>query len=91
MPVRFISEALGCKVDWIAKDNKVEIRKGSNLIVLTLGSKEAVVNGQKSMMDSAPGTLPPGRTFVPLRFISETLGTTVVYDQATQTIKISDN
>lgn len=90
VPVRFVSEALGCKVDWIAKDKKVEIKKGNNVVVLTLGSKEVLVNGRKSIMDCAPNIMPPGRTFVPLRFISETLGAKVQYDQATQSITITE-
>ncbi|MEW6698136.1 MAG: M6 family metalloprotease domain-containing protein [Bacillota bacterium] len=89
VPVRFISEALGCKVDWDEAGKRVEISKGNNLLVLTLGSKEVLVNGKRLVMDCAPVTLPPGRTFVPLRFISETLGASVDYEKAAQTIKIA--
>ncbi|MFZ5901872.1 stalk domain-containing protein [Desulforudis sp. 1088] len=33
--------------------------------------------------------MPPGRTFVPLRFVSETLGAVVDYDPVTRQITIT--
>lgn len=77
VPVRFVSEALGYKVTWDAKNNKVTI-VGSKTIVLTINSKNAVVDGKTVKMDSQ-AVLKNGRTFVPLRFISEGMGCQVSY------------
>jgi len=77
VPVRFVSEALGYKVDRDAKNMKVTIQ-GSKTIVLTINSKNALVNGQTVKMDTQ-AILKNGRTFVPLRFISEGMGCTVNY------------
>ena len=60
----------------------------SILIQLTIGSKSAQVNGKEITLDVPPMVI-NGRTLVPLRFIGEALGSTVVYDAPTRTIKIS--
>ena len=38
------------------------------------------VNGEKQIIDCTPEIMPPGRTFVPLRFVSETLEAEVIYN-----------
>lgn len=86
--IRFVSEALGANVEWLNDSRQVNIKDGNNEIVLTIGEKDAIVNGQIVTLDSESVILPPGRTFVPLRFISETLGATVDYDEANNKITI---
>lgn len=49
------------------------------VIELFIGNKEAYINGELYILDSEPYIKPPGRTMVPLRFISEGLGATVDY------------
>jgi hypothetical protein len=80
VPVRFISEALGADVGWDPVSRQVTITDGEKEIVLTIGSTAALVNGQQQAIDCAPVITAAGRTFVPLRFISETLDAEVVYD-----------
>ncbi|WP_110929741.1 copper amine oxidase N-terminal domain-containing protein, partial [Paenibacillus bouchesdurhonensis] len=78
VPLRGIGEALGAKVDFSEKN--VTYLKGEKSIVLTLGSKVAVVDGQNVTMDTAAKAV-KGRTYVPLRFVSENLGESVSWDQ----------
>lgn len=87
-PVRFISEALGAEVAWVGETRQVVIRDGDKEIMLTIGSAEVLVNGERQTIDSAPELHPPGRTFVPLRFVSETLGAQVDYVHETRVITI---
>ncbi|MCG9969960.1 copper amine oxidase N-terminal domain-containing protein [Pelotomaculum terephthalicicum JT] len=82
-PVRFISEALGAEVKWDSTTRQVTVEDSGRVIVLTLGSSKVLVDGTERTMDCAPELLPPGRVFVPLRFVSETLGAQVDYDSAT--------
>ena len=89
VPVRFISEAIGAEVDWNAKDRTITIQDDDKAIVLTLGSKNALVDGETTVIDCAPVVLPPGRTFVPLRFVSENLGANVNYAETTGEISIT--
>ena len=48
-------------------------------ITLTVGNTSALVNGGAIQLDVAP-FIKDGRTFVPLRFVSEQLGAEVTYD-----------
>lgn len=88
VPLRFISEALGAQVDWHAETRQVEIQDDGTKIVLTIGSVYVLVDGVVTTIDCPAEILPPGRTFVPLRFISETLGAHVHYDVPTKRITI---
>ncbi len=89
VPLRFISEALGAQVTWLADSKQVVIKDGAAELILTIGSQTVLVNGAARATDSAPATLPPGRVFVPLRFIAETLSATVDYDQDTKQITLT--
>ncbi len=89
VPARFVSEALGAEVGWNPETRKVTINDGKKEIILTIGSTAVQVNGEKQIIDCAPAILPPGRTFVPLRFVSETLETEVVFDSSNSQIIIT--
>ena len=89
MPLRFISEALGANVTWKAETRQVIITSGDTEIILTIGSTEALVNGIPMTLEAPPVIQPPGRTFVPLRFISEALGVEVTWHPETQSITLT--
>lgn len=86
VPLRFISEALGEKVDWKADTKTVLI--GDNKASLVIGEKEIEANGKKIAIDS-PAVIKDSRTFVPLRAISEILGAKVDWESSTRSVKIS--
>lgn len=87
VPLRYIFEALGAEVKWDAATRTVTGSKGSNKIVLRIDSKEAVVNGETRELD-VPATIVNGRTLVPARFISESLGAEVLWDGDSKTVII---
>ncbi len=89
MPARFISEILGAQVEWDNASRQVKITQGSTVIILTLNSGTAFINGKAVQLDQPAVSLPPGRTFVPLRFIAEALGAAVEYDEVTGQILIT--
>ena len=89
VPLRFVSEALGARVDWRAAARQVVIQDGATGIILTIDSPEVLVNSAPVTLDCPAELHPPGRTFVPLRFVSETLGARVDWDAATKTITIT--
>lgn len=90
VPLRFIGEAFGASVVWDGNTKKVTYTLGSTIIEVIIGSTIAVVNGEKKNLD-VPPKLVNGRTFVPLRFISESFGASVIWEAATKKIYIEFN
>lgn len=80
VPLRGVGEALGAKVEYDGAGEKVKYTKENKSIILTLGSKKAIVDGREVSMDTTAKAV-KGRTYVPLRFVSENLGETVSWDQ----------
>ena len=91
VPIRFIGEALGAEVKWRDSGRQVEIKKSQNTIILTVGSKKVLANNSERVSDFPAEVLPPGRTFVPLRFVSENLGAKVSYNPNNKEITIVKN
>lgn len=58
------------------------------LMELWIGGKTPVINGIKTAMD-VPAQIVGGSTMVPIRFISESFGADVVWNQYTKTITIT--
>jgi len=87
LPIRTLIESLGGTVEWDAKEQKVTITLNGHSIVLWIGKTTALVDGSKTTLDVAPIII-NGRTYLPLRFISEHLGGSVDWDPTTQTITI---
>lgn len=88
VPLREIFEALGAKVSWDGKTKTVKATKQSITVTLTIGKSVATVN-KKSVKLSQPAQLINGKTFVPLRFVSESLGAKVEWDGSTQTVTVT--
>ncbi|TYP53332.1 phosphodiester glycosidase family protein [Thermosediminibacter litoriperuensis] len=88
VPVRFISESLGARVNWDEKNKMVIIEGNGHKISLKVGDKKATVNGRTVPFDTK-AELKNSRTMVPLRFVSEVLGAKVLWDPATRTVEIS--
>ncbi|MCX5973175.1 MAG: copper amine oxidase N-terminal domain-containing protein [Coprothermobacterota bacterium] len=89
LPIRYVAQELGAVVDWYAPDQKVTITLQGKKIELWIGKNSAAVNGAYSLIDPAnpnvvPFIQPPGRTMMPLRFISENLGAKVEWFPPTE-------
>ncbi len=76
VPVRVLAETLGGTVDYT--DNVITIVDGDTTIVMTVGEDTYTVNDEEQTMDTAPVIGEGDRTFVPVRFLAEALGYTVV-------------
>ncbi|GAX88923.1 stalk domain-containing protein [Effusibacillus lacus] len=88
VPLRGIFESLGAKIDWNGDTQTVTATRGSTTIVLQVGSKLAIKNGQPVTLD-VEAQLINGRTMVPVRFVGEALGAGVNWDSGTNTVVIS--
>jgi iron complex transport system substrate-binding protein len=85
VPFRTLAEHIGASANWDEKTKKVTVTKGSSIVNLTVGSKQAQLNGKSTTLDAEPAII-DGRTLVPLRFVGESLGLWVTWDGATSTV-----
>lgn len=88
VPVRGIFENMDAYVHWDNQNRRVLVMRYGDTIRLTIDDTKADVNGETKEMDQ-PAQLLGGRTYIPLRFISEALGADVAFDEATTTIDIT--
>lgn len=88
VPLRFISESLGYKVNWDGKDRITTLGKDYS-IVLYLNQKEAKI-GKKTVFLTVPPKIVTHTTYVPLRFISEGFGSKVTWNPKTKQIIIGE-
>lgn len=88
LPIRFIAESLGAEVLWSADaPDEVKIAKDGTEIVIFIGGDYALVNGEKINLDSS-AFLENDRTYLPIRFVAESLGCTVEWNDETKSVKI---
>jgi len=93
VPLRLISESLGGKVTWVGNDNLITIYKDSILTMLQIGNNIGVTGSDLTNSQPVTMEVPPqlinGTTYVPLRFVSETLGAVVNWDQNSGIISVN--
>lgn len=93
VPVRKIFEVLGATIEWDGATETVTAKTDEKVMKLQINNNVATVTTgdvvEEITLDAAPVVI-DGRTLVPVRFISETLGLKVGWDQMTQTVIIFD-
>lgn len=89
VPLRSLMENFGSTVAWEPTDQSITIVRGNTTILLQIDNYVAEVNGRVITMDIAPKIINQ-RTYVPLRFISESLELSVQWDSKNQTVVITD-
>ena len=88
LPVRYVAEALGAEIAWDGATSTATLKTADTEIKITVGAATATVNGQAVTLDS-PAFIENDRTYMPVRFVAETLGATVAWDGATSTATIT--
>ena len=87
VPMRGIFEALGATLTYDPTTRKVEAQRNNESVELTFGSKIAKKNGAEILLDTPPSII-KNVTYVPMRFIAESLGAKLSYDKANQRLTI---
>ncbi|URJ46037.1 copper amine oxidase N-terminal domain-containing protein [Paenibacillus polymyxa] len=83
VPLRVISESLGASVEW--SNSEVILAKSDVKVKLAINKSTAEKNGEKILLDVKPYTK-NNRIYVPLRFIAETFGCNVNYNNFAVTV-----
>lgn len=94
LPIRYVVEPLGAALYWNETEQKVTVKMDGKTIELWIDQNIARINGVDTPIDPVnpnitPFVVPPGRIFVPVRFIAVSLGCQVDWDQALQEVKVS--
>src|SRR5690625_1020661 len=84
VPMRPIFEALGAEVTWSGELQAVYASKDDREVYLEIGKRQGMLGLRSVQLEVAPYVI-QGRTMVPLRFVSESLGAEVNWDAATKT------
>ena len=87
VPFRFIGEALGAEVDWDPATRTVFYVFGDTKIEIPIDSTTIRINGETQRID-VPASFVNGRTFVPVRMVSEQLGAGVNWNPVTRQVTI---
>lgn len=95
LPIRSVIEAFGGSVDWESSTSKITVKLGKNSLELWIGKPQASLNGTTKAIDAAnPAVVPVimnGRTMLPIRFVAESLGINVQYDDVTSMITLQES
>jgi hypothetical protein len=89
VPLRAVAEKLGGEVTWNNETHTVTITKDNTVIEIAPGSITAQVDGVPVEMN-LPAAVTCGRTYVPLRFLTEALGLETELDSDNDTVDIED-
>ncbi len=86
LPMRAVFEALGASVDY--RSGRITARKDDTVVRLELGSNAMYINEAVRTLDVA-AFAEGGRTFVPLRAVSEAYNCEVDWDNTVKTVSIT--
>jgi len=87
VPLRGVFEKMGAQVKYDASTKTVNAKSDRSTMALTVGSTEAQVDGKTVTLDTPP-TMTNGSVLVPIRFVSENLGSAIHFDKPTRTVVI---
>ena len=83
LPVRAMLDGIGAEIDWDDADRRIDLTAlglngQTNNASMWIGRVDALVNNQNLMMDVAP-IISGGRTFIPVRYAAEFLGSEIAW------------
>ncbi|GEM_PF-1560667 len=87
VPLRGVFERLGATVSYDAESQTATAVLNEMSVSVTVGSPTALVNGKPRTLDVSPREV-AGRVMIPLRFVAQSLGVSVDYDDTSDTVVI---
>lgn len=88
VPMRFLFEKLGAQVSWDPEKLGATAEVNGQTVTFFIDQLTVWTGGEPAEMD-VPARLIQDKTMVPLRFLSESLGYTVTWDEETRTASVS--
>lgn len=88
VPIRAVMEHMETKVEWNNKNQTISVYDSNNIVHMSINSKIAYLNNKEYVLESPPIII-DSRTFIPIRFISESLGFSVNWYESQNKIIIT--
>lgn len=88
VPLRVISENLGASVHWNSDNRTVKVTTSSKIVILKIDDTKALIDGETITLD-VPAKIINGRTLVPIRFIAESLGAEVSWNNTLRRVSVN--
>ncbi|NLV51626.1 MAG: copper amine oxidase N-terminal domain-containing protein [Clostridiales bacterium] len=88
VPLHGVLEAMGATVLWNGDSKTVTVLRHDSVVKLVIDNIHAKVNKENRLLD-VPAQIFEDRIFVPLRFISESMGAVAGWDGAARTVTIT--
>jgi hypothetical protein len=88
IPIRVVSEAFGYSVQWDESQKEAIITGMGHTIQLWYGKSSAMLDKAPIELDVAPEVV-QGTMLVPLRFVVESMGLNVIWDQSNKRVEIT--
>lgn len=89
VPIAAIFNALGASMQWDDATKTASGTRGDVTVTIPIGSKIVYVNGEEKELD-VPAQIINSRTMVPAAFVSQALGCSVTWNDATKTAAVAD-
>lgn len=89
VPFRAVFEKMGAKVNWDDKEKLCIAQLGDKNVNIAIDSTAVSVNGKVVTNSDVPAKIMNGRTMVPLRVLSESIGANVDWNSATKTVTVN--
>ncbi|OMF04411.1 hypothetical protein BK127_34005 [Paenibacillus sp. FSL H7-0331] len=87
VPFRVLLNRIQAEYSWNPADSSLHLSKGKLNAVLTPGSTTGMLNGQPVELDAAPEVV-DGLMYVPLRFVAESLGARLEWNDSLYRVNI---
>ncbi len=89
LPARSLLSYLGSEVTWQDETRSATFTYEDTDFLLTIGSRQAIVNGEAYTLDAAP-YLSHDRVMLPLSFITEKCGISALWDAESRTVLLQE-
>jgi N-acetylmuramoyl-L-alanine amidase len=88
VPVRFVAQYLGGTVEWKPATRVVRITRGTQTLVMIVGTTRGSVNNEGRAL-AAPPVIVRGRTLIPLRDVARFFGAQVQHNPGLGTVFVT--
>lgn len=87
VPLKAVFDVLNCDIQWDESSKTVVVEHGTSKITIYADSQTAYINDEAKSLD-VPAKIVNSRIVVPLRFISEAIERTIIWDNTENTVLI---